>query len=607
MASLLFAAFTLYPRGEATSLQSGVVHAAESEASRRTALAEPAPAAAQGQTRVAEFVSAPTELAAPELLRLACRVVDEDDLPVAGAEVWADDGEYALRGLSDADGTFALELDAATLRARWRRGDVVRVGARHADHGPSLLSAWAAPRDAELVLRLHGAGARLWLQVVDPAGMPVPGAQVRVEPDTELDAPALAPDGGAVAITTSPLAISDAWGEVRLSGLEPGPTRAELWAPGYCPRTSRVKLLEGVRLTLRVRLDHAAALHGKLRRIDGGDVGGARVTAFDEDGRTRHETRAGSDGSYELRDVPAGRVRVFAELGAEGRVTHSAANDLYLRAGERGEWNAVLALVPLTQRRLLDSDGRPLIGWRVELRAKDAADEALHVARTDEDGRYELPAVRDGRETQLWIYHALAGGGLPTRVQDDDGSGDGELRLAPGEDRAATLRGRVRTQQGRPALGVPCSVVRLATGQTLPLVTSLDDAAFETPPLPPGDYVLLFPNHGRGWIPDQRFTLLPDEPLDIGSVRLPDLGRLRLAPAVLTRSGECRDVRLVLHRPEIEPDYKYVVHEGRVDLPLEVDLAPGEYAVRALDVPGSPRFDFVITSGATTPVVMPAE
>lgn len=609
VASLTLAVLTLYPRGERSLSRAAVVHAADERVARSRDEGASAAAAAPLEARraPAALLGAPLEEAAPP--RLLCRVVDEYDLPVAGAEVWADDGEYALRGLTDEQGGFSLVLDPTRLERRWRRGEVVLVGARHARHGPSLLAAWSGPHETETLLRLHGAGARLVVQVVDVAGAPVAGAELEVTPGLRaLDAP-LASDGRSARVTPGARARTDAWGEVRFQGLEPGASNVHMSAEGFCSRVVVLRLDEGETLRRRLTLDASSALRGQLLMASGRPAAGARVTATHARSGQRAEVRADRAGSFSFSRLPVGRLHLSAELYSGDTISHGVEDELTLRADHPGWWSAVLEPIEHLEGRLLDHEGWPLVGWRLELQALEEREEPLHVTHTDEDGRYVLPEVAQLSGSRLLLYHPEAAGGIPTRVLDDPRSlrDEAELRLNPGEERSSTLFGRVRSQDGRPAVGLPLRLHRLGTHQSLSLTSSLEDASFQTPPLPPGDYVLVFPTHGRGWIPDARFTVSGDHALDVGSLRLPNLGRVHLAPSVPTRSGECREIRLVLRRPELDAEFTYVVHEGRVDLPLEFDLSPGQYTLQATDAPGAPRVDFTLASAGQARVVVPCE
>ncbi len=553
--------------------------------------------------------SAPEELAVAASMSLTCRVVDEYGRGVKGAEVWADDGEYRLRGTTRAEGLFTLELDARTVLSLWRGGCSVQVGARHSKLSPSMLSAWSAPREHELVLELRGLGAELQVQVVDTAGIPISGVELHVGLDLNASDSPLRHDGTPGRVTPNPPTTSDPWGRALMLGLEPGLTRVQLHAEGYCPRSLSIQLFEGERTIRRLQLLSASSLRGRLTLADGRVLDCARVTAVGEDPEYAVEAFVDERGEFILRNVPAGHVALHAECRERGAITHAASTELTLRPGELRTWDAILFPVGVLSGRLVDADGSPLIGWRIELQFEGAVQEPLHVTQTDEDGRYNLPDSHTGRVAQLFLYHPDAAGGLPTRVLQDPRNRDreGELQLNPGEDRSVRLKGRLRDAQGRPAFGIPFRVRRLSTGQEFSMTTSIEDASFETPALPPDSYILIFYNHGRGWIPNVSYQLGDTDTLDIGSLSLPLFGRLALSPAERARTVDCPDIKLVLHRPEIAPDFTYVVHDGRVDLPIEVDLAPGEYVLQLNSMPEADRVPFEVLSTFTTHLVVACE
>jgi hypothetical protein len=531
--------------------------------------------------------------------------MDEDNQPVAGAVIWVNDGEYKSHGTTNGKGLFALELDGPSARARWRTGAMIHVGARHEFHAPSTRATWSGPSQERLVFRLRGRGAVLVVQVVDDSGLAVPGAELRVTPAVTRDATGFAKAEGKGPVTRAPAVLTNGWGEAVLRGLEPGQARVQLSAQGFCPRSTTLRLVAGESTQRRLRMQHASSIEGRLTRTDGHDVSCARITGMGDDPDSVVETGSNARGEFFLRNLPAGRISLHAVCRDNGQITHQSTAEMVLEPGELGIWNALLEPVEVLAGTLLNAEGLPLVGWRVELQLEDAAQEPLHVTRTDEDGRYVLPDSQAGRAAQLYLYHPLAAGSLPTRVLQDPRSREDEIRLNQDEEHATPLRGRLREASGRPAVGVTFLVHLLGTGHNLSLTTDLVDASFRTPPLPPGEYVLIFPNHGRGWIPDVRYRVGAGELLDIGSLSLPAFGWLALAPSVPSRNSECRELRLVLQRPNIAPDFAYIVHDGRVELPIEVTLASGQYTLTVQDDPGQDSIEFTVASGATTQLGLP--
>ncbi len=603
--ALMLSVYSLYPsRSARDGGVSAVVASAPldvatpSRAAARPADLHPAREAVRGE---------PQLIAAERSLPFAlnCRVVDEDGHGVSGAEVWVDDGSYSLRGRTDREGTLSVALDEPAIRSRWSSGAEVLVGARHPQHGPSLLRSWAGPGEQPVTLSLRGQGASLRLRIVDSAGLPIGGSAAGVTPDQSSRFAALSHDGLPARITPGPAVLTDAWGEVAFEGLEPGSVHIRLSCRGFCQRSVGLQLVEGALVERTLQLDRAASVRGRLTCLDGRVPAHARVLAVSADEATLAETRADARGEYTLREVPAGVVRLRAELRAEDELSHAADAEVLLRAGVTTTWDVTLMPIESLRGHLLDSAGRPLAGWRLELRRGGDSQAPLHVARTDELGRYELPLPDAALAARLLLYHPRSLGGIPTRVLTSIEDLK-DIELQPGEERSSPLRGRLRRSDGRPAGLVPFLVHRLGTGHHLSMLSEADGGSFETAPLPPGDYVLLFPTHGRGWLPDISYQVGEDEELDIGTVSLPELGQVKLLPSIPTRSTECRELRLALQRPGVAPDFLYVVHEGRTDLPLSLGLAPGLYSLQLLDSLPPQRVEFTVSPGGSTELLVPS-
>jgi hypothetical protein len=604
--ALLLSIYSLYPSRSAREHGvRAVLASAPAEASplagapARAARLRPAREAVTGQAATAR----PN---APEPLELRCVVLDEDGRGVPQAEIWVDDGSYSLRGQTDPQGALTLALEEVAVRARWHSGAEVLVGARHPDHGPSLLRAWSSPSSEPLILSLRGRGASLRLRIVDPAGLPIAGAAVGVAPDRSAPFAALSHDGLPARITPSPALVADGGGEVFFEGLEPGPIHVGLSGQGFCARSVGLRLVEGSLTERSLTLSPAASVRGRLTCLDGRVPAAARVLAVGANETPLVETLADATGEFELSEVPAGLVRLRAELRAAGELSHAAGAEVLLRAGVTTTWDVTLMPIDSLRGQLLSAAGEPLAGWRLELQRAEGSQEPLHIARTDEAGRYELPLPDTTLAARLLLYHPRSLGGIPTRVFTAPHELE-DIELQPGEERSSSLRGHIRRPDGRPAGLVPFLVHRLGTGHHLSLVSGADGGSFETPPLPPGDYVLLFPTHGRGWLPNVRYEVGASELLDIGSVRLPELGLLELLPSIPTRSSECRELKLSLQRPDVGVDFSYVVHEGRTDLPVSLGLAPGLYSLQLLDSVPPQRLELTVAPGSSTDLTVPSD
>jgi len=537
-------------------------------------------------------------------------VIDQLGCGIEGAEVWADDGELRLYGRSGPSGSFALELDRRRVEQRLAAELPVLVGARHSAHGPSVLSPWLPTREVELLLVLRGRGATLHLEILDPSGGPIEGALVVLgdRPGASgvdgLDV--LGGRGVRRPLVPAPPGTSNTWGEVLFEGLEPGRRSISLFAHGYCPRHGFVELLAGEFADRQIRMEYACSVSGRLVRDDGLPVVGGRVLGRGERPLSEVQAVCDANGGYSLEHLPAGLVQLFAECRSEGRVTHTASTVLLVEPHREGAWSPVLTRQEEIHGRLVDARRAPLSGWRVELHTEEKASEPIRTTSTDLDGRFSLPIAAPGTPADLFVFHPLSAGSIETRVVRDVRADTTEHveQLDPGEDQSVPIRGRITLPDGEPAISIEFVLHRLGSAQNYRAWADEFDGSFESPLLPPGDYVLIFPSHGRGWTPDTLFHVEAGEPLDIGTIELRETGQLELLPSSQGRISQTLRIRIDLVRQGISRSFLLPIFAGMVDLPLELDLAPGGYRLVIPDRSVRP-VAFDIRSGETTQVVAP--
>ena len=330
---------------------------------------------------------------------------------------------------------------------------------------------WVAPgaelRGVEIVM---DEGAELAGRVVDAAGRPVPGAQVRARSDdADTAEPALS-------------ATADQAGAFRLNALPPGQLVLQAEAAGHAPSASVVVTLSepgAARQDVVLRLAAPATLHGRVVDERGAAIAGAVVRALRPMSQVvLPQATTDAQGGFALALGP-GPVDLAAEAPgfAPGRVSgiEVPASDL------------AIALVPGgTITGVVTGRGAPLAHFtmhviRHEAHGSGASDFWTHGMRVVSlEGSYRMAELVPGRYSVTASAPGLApveqGGvmvapGSETRV---------DLALTPG----ASLVGTVRDARSRgPVAG---AAVRLSTGSDTAMTYTDDAGQFTISDIAPG-------------------------------------------------------------------------------------------------------------------------
>lgn len=619
--SLAIAYFTFASDGPFARFEAPLVHAAPGEGTR-VAIETQTAEQRQAFDRFVLASAKSSELPVPPTLAdeeqldglLRCSVVDESWAPVTRAEIWLNqDGNWRLAGRSDANGLLLLRYRIKRWEERLRAGEPVQLGARGSIHGPSLVSDIAGEIPKELRLILRGRAASLRLEVTNPSGQPVAGAFVSFEefgsshhdnPLTVLVAP-----GEHRQPTPAPSAQTDQWGSITFDGLEAGTRRFTIEAEGYRRRPMSLEIAPGEARLLRVKLAPLAQLQGQVIGANGRPAAGALVSATGGPGGQVHSVHCDESGRYALSEIPAGTLELIAELRQEGFATHDARATLFLSAGESGQWSPILQPVSVLSGRLLDHWGQPLAGWRVAL--EEEGDEAtpLRYAMTDESGQYNLVVQESFATQRLSFFHPYAPEGIPTQRialldQDREPILD-DVELEEGDESASAIRGRVVGANGRPLGDHPILLQRLSDQATYRFDPDPDTGLFETPALPPGAYILRFPRVGHGWALDQRLVVDGGRPLDVGTIELPETGQVRFLTASDNRREACVQMHVELMRSGVANGFGLPVMLGRIELPIQLEFAPGDYRLRLPEAGGRRWIDFNVSSEGATQIIVP--
>ena len=359
------------------------------------------------------------ELAGRDALRLEGQVVDEHELPVAGARIQlsATDTRRHQSAISGADGSFAFEQLPT---------DEYRIIARSdTEYGlPQLVS--LTPLTEPLVLKL-APGSTIALRVLDGSG----GASI---------------SGATVTVDDEPPLVTDAAGTVRLRGIGPVFYWLYVTAPGFAPLVRSLQPpSEGERPhDETVELQRGAPISGRVLGPDDRPVGAARVCLATSGHECAATATSDGSGTWHLDAVAAATYDVTASSPQYGPV---AAVKLSLDGATAQR--AVVVHVAV--------DGQ-LVGTVVDATGTPVADARVHAAKastwyvadettTDAYGRFELL----GRIPDTYVIAARSGRLASThqRVPVADGARI-ELRLVVQDVRIA---GTVVDSGGKPVAG----------------------------------------------------------------------------------------------------------------------------------------------------------
>jgi protocatechuate 3,4-dioxygenase beta subunit len=426
--------------------------------------------APRGPRQVPALALAPAVAVAGLVVDAAGKPLAEVELRAAAADRRAADPD--LRARTGPQGTFRL--------AGFAPGTAYRFSATREGFVPSRQTLTAPDRGAaaaplKIVLESGRAAAG---HVVDTAGRPVAGAEVRL-------LPAAASEDRRSARETTVRAVSDASGTFRIDRLGRGPFDLRTRAQGFAPTlVRRVDLPagDGTADLGTLVLERGLTLEGRVVDAGGNPVGGATVQMTPSTGLAVWDLPLdGQTPDWEIATDGDGAFS-FAGLAAGGTVTLRASRPGFAARTLPGI--AVPSPEPVLVRlapearisgTVTDESGEPVAGANV-LISESAGDAApsqggrprsAGAAVSDADGRFAAGGLSPGRFTLLATasgYLSATAGGLAL----PDG---GEIAgVAVVLRRGATVQGTVFTPEGAPAAGA--KVIALdqggtAAGQTL--------------------------------------------------------------------------------------------------------------------------------------------
>jgi catechol 2,3-dioxygenase-like lactoylglutathione lyase family enzyme len=376
-------------------------------------------------------------------------------------------------------------------------------------------------------------------------------------------------------------------------------------APGHVLQVGGATIDPERGADVRVVLQPGASLRGRVLDPHGGVVAHARLALRDDHyDRPAVDLFAPGFGQSVAHSDAAGEFAIDALLpvplhvvveAPDGRM---ASTVLTPRAGETLTWNPIVDAPRAWRGVLRDAGGVPLSDYRIELRTPPG----WHLpepVRTDAEGRFTLERLEDcdywvvvWRPAGQWPAPAMIRG--PLRA----GPAPFDLTLSDSALASAQVRVRVVDESGR--AGEVAVMLEDAERRRLRVALPSTPSVYRSVTLPPGAYRLCVV-HGTSFAAGgETFELGAGAVLDLGELRLPPPGTLRLR---LDRAGGAtrRQDELVISGADGRTLQTGIVENGSAAVPL----FPGRYFVHVRDeTPAAAWPSVEIHSNATTELVL---
>ncbi len=409
----------------------------------------------------------------PEWITVKGTVVDWEERPVGGAEVWLSERDFDSLGTSliaraAADGTFRLR---GVQGGRY-------VSARATGYAPSSQVAIMGNRgdERELRLVLPALGGAVSGHVFGPGGAPLASVVVLIG---HCDSPP-----GSHVASASPLRVNTAAdGGFIAEGIAPGVVPVVARAPGLAPAEETTFVEAGRRSEVALRLLPGAALAGRVLDEAGGAIAGAEVQVGEATPFTQLSdillsgTRAAEDGAFQLAGLPSGERKVMVKSPEKGKEVFKVT----LRAGEVLERDFILRQLHIRGRILL-ADGTPARKCMVSAIGGPAT------VFTDRDGRFLLADCEDRDYT---IEFVERGQSMPSATLDRVRPSPGEVEVVISEDDRPSgyITGKVVGPDGSSVRGASVQAV-LERRPSSARAKSGFFGGVSIGPVPPGTYTI---------------------------------------------------------------------------------------------------------------------
>jgi RNA polymerase sigma factor (sigma-70 family) len=491
---------------------------------------------------IAAGASATAELVIQAGLMVRGTVLDDEEAPVSGAEVFlAREGDQPGIGtlaLADAGGHFTLR-DVAP----WgQSGPYTELAARSAGRVTSRsVEAIGRVGDVlEIVLRLEGVGGLVRGRVLDSAGIPVAGAQIDFPFGPWLTNSGTSAEGLSLSAQPKLKFATDFDGRFASDRLPEGYVTLAVTTDEHPIWRKQLAIQPGKTLDVDVQLVDGGALEGIVLNPEGKPVDRARVWAgwpggYDEFRRVQTD----ATGRYRIAGLHAGPAEVHAarNFGKEAQA------EVAIVANETTRWDVRLSVSDRASGILLDEAGAPLEGWGVHVIKPDRNGLWYVSAKTDASGRFALDNCPEGpKELEVRLPEPFATPPLLIAPFPDD---EEVTLVVPNRVRpSATLAGRFVDPSGADLEGLELWLNAGEFSWGKQILPDRASQAFTFGPVMPGSYRLSAKAKGYVDRTLEVSDLVPSEVRDLGTIEL-QRGSL-LAITFTGEIGEARDKVLQL-------------------------------------------------------------
>jgi protocatechuate 3,4-dioxygenase beta subunit len=423
------------------------------------------------------------------------RVVGPRGEPVAGAEIWMEGRRRMTErahfvGRSAADGSFRIE----------EVGPIAEIGARAVGFTASnefevSTLPFGENGSRRVVLELGPIGFGVVGRVVDPEGRPVAGAHVKIGQrgggivDLPSGQRASQPD-------PVPVATDAEGGFTYAGGFSEGVHPVTVSARGWPIWRGNVEVRAESGGRIEIVLAQPASIDGRVVDACGTPIEGAEVIASEEhwggwyfDSFPPPRAKTDTEGKFRLGWIAPGQQEVNAS--APGRPQLGKAK-VFAKClgGQTTTVQLVLDLGATISGRVVDPDGQPVAGWRVNAEAEHGFNVHPRQSMTDELGRF-LVANLDPEHRYTLEADPKDEFSIPSRGElksVSPGSRDVEIVVDNRRVRDARIRGRLAGEDGRVPGDLQLTFYAEGSDSGLYIDFDPESGAFETEPIFAGRY-----------------------------------------------------------------------------------------------------------------------
>lgn len=355
-----------------------------------------------------------------------------------------------------------------------------------------------------------------------------------------------------------------------------GKVAVEVVASGYAPWKRDVDTKPGEVSVLDVNLEYGFSLIGQVSTPTGDAAAAALVSVGESRSIEELQSRADSDGRYEIRSIePGNRL-----ARAEARDVGYASSEIHGTEGEVVTWNATLKPKVGIMGVVVDDDDHAVTEAQVQVDGPTNSDsrekDFIGFEVTKDDGSFSCQGMVDGLYS---VQITVPRGGLSiaaTFVDIRPSTSNQSFRISSSRYCSAYLTGKVVDENGIPIANARISPIA-SDGHTRSreFLSESVSGGFEIGSLAPGEYRLrvLAPNYPFSTYGP--FHVGAKEVLDVGTIQLEESGSLDV---VVESEGKSIDeFQASCIREDSWIPAKQIKSESGVSF---VDLSKGEWVVR---------------------------